>query len=121
MFFAILICFVYFCICFGYISPKACINMKNDPINASEIAHIELEATLLKHELSKTVHSVCVINSRRLTYFLIETRRSVYKENGIKKTLKNVLDEFDVEYHTYYNWREQWYLLLPHAIRKHIR
>jgi len=72
---------------------------------------------MVKQQLTRTIPSIPAFNHRRLAYFLIETRRAAYKEAHIKRTLKQVLDEFEVEYHTYYNWREKWYLLLPRAIR----
>ena len=78
---------------------------------------MQLEQTNMQQKLTKSVFSIDPIDYRRLAYLLIETRRAAYKNAHIKRTLKSVLDEFDVEYHTYYNWREKWYLLLPHAIR----
>ena len=91
--------------------------MEKSLINPTELAHMNVEQVAMKQALSKSITSVNPINYRRLAYFLIEIRRAAYKEAHIRRTLKSVLDEFDVEYHTYYNWREKWYLLLPRAIR----
>lgn len=95
--------------------------MELKTINSTELAHMDVEQNIMKQLISKTVISVDSIDYRRLAYFLIETRRAAYKEAHIKRTLKSVLDEFDVEYHTYYNWREKWYLLLPRAIRSLVK
>ena len=95
--------------------------MELKTINSTELAHMDVEQNIMKQLISKTVISVDSIDYRRLAYFLIETRRVAYKEAHIKRTLKSVLDEFDVEYHTYYNWREKWYLLLPRAIRSLVK
>lgn len=91
--------------------------MELQSINSTELAHMNVEQKIMKQLISKTVISVDNIDYRRLAYFLIETRRAAYEEAHIKRTLKSVLDEFDVEYHTYYNWREKWYLWLPRALR----
>lgn len=88
-----------------------------DPINPTELAHIELEFERMKHALSKTIPSIDELRSRRLTYFLIETRRAAYGLANIRKSLKDVLDEFDVGYDAYYDWREKWYRLLPPHIK----
>ena len=91
--------------------------MDNDPLNPTELAHIELEYQIMKHELKKRSPVINSIRARRLTYFLIETRRASYAEQKIKKSLKDVLDEFDVGYDAYYDWQEKWYHLLPRAIK----
>ena len=85
--------------------------------NDLERAIMLIVRDMTNEQLAKRVPMIDPIDYRRLAYFLIETRRAAYKEAHIKRTLKSVLDEFDVEYHTYYNWREKWYLLLPRAIR----
>ena len=91
--------------------------MNQNAINPTEWTFMLLEQANMQQKLTKSVISIDPIDYRRLAYFLIETRRAAYKKAHIKRTLKSVLDEFDVDYHTYYNWREKWYLLLPHAIR----
>ncbi len=86
-------------------------------INPTELAHIELEFTRMQHALTRTIPPIDELRARRLTYFLIETRRAAYGEAHVRKSLKDVLDEFDVGYDAYYDWREKWYLLLPAYIK----
>ena len=90
-------------------------------INQTECAIMEWEYTRTREELNKRVPDIDAINYRRLAYLLIETRRAAYKAAGVKRTLRNVLDEFDVGYDTYYDWREKWYRLLPSNVKNLVR
>ena len=47
-----------------------------------------------KNQLTKRVPNIPAIDSRRLTFFLIEDRITTYKEAEIERTLDAVLLEF---------------------------
>lgn len=92
--------------------------MEKESINPIEFAHMKLEYSIIREALTKNIPSVGALRSRRMTYLLIETRRAAYGEAGSPQTLKKVLDQFDVGYDAYYDWREKWYLLLPNWVKK---
>ena len=90
----------------------------NNPINLTEIAISEMVYRMSICALSRQVPSIDEINYRRLAYLLIETRRAAYKAAGVKRTLIRVLNEFNIGYDAYYDWRLMWYKYLPENIKQ---
>ena len=88
-------------------------------INPTEYAIMEMVYRSSVQELNKhkRVPSIDHIHYRRLAYFLIEARRAAYQVANVKRTLKNVLDEFEVGYDAYYDWREKWHRFLPSNVK----
>lgn len=63
-----------------------------------------------KNQLTKRIPNIPAIDSRRLTFFLIEDRITTYKEAEIERTLDAVLLEFGItSRQTYYNWYEKYH------------
>jgi len=63
-----------------------------------------------KNQLTKRVPNIPAIDSRRLTFFLIEDRIAAYKNAEIDRTLDAVLLEFGItSRQTYYNWYEKYH------------
>lgn len=88
-----------------------------DSINPTERAIMEIVHNKTKNELQKRVPEIDAIHYRRLAYFLIETRRATYIENGCKRTLASILNEFGIDKSTYYDWHEKWHRLLPSNVK----
>ena len=76
--------------------------------------------TMLQISLQQ-IHSITPhadhIHRQRLTYFLIETRRAAYKTLRVKKTMLDVLAEFDVSRPTYDDWYSKWHRFLPSNVK----
>ena len=76
--------------------------------------------TMLQISLQQ-IHSITPhadhIHRQRLTYFLIETRRAAYKALRFKKTMLDVLAEFDVSRPTYDDWYSKWHRFLPSNVK----
>ena len=63
-----------------------------------------------KNQLTKRVPNIPAIDSRRLTFFLIEDRITTYKEAEIERTLDAILLDFgSTSRQTYYNWYEKYH------------
>ena len=63
-----------------------------------------------KNQLTKRVPNIPAIDSRRLTFFLIEDRITTYKEAEIERTLDDILLEFRIKSRqTYYNRYEKYH------------
>lgn len=90
-------------------------------LTQTELMVIDYEFNRTMRELSKIIPSIDPVNHRRLTYMLIETRRAAYKAAGVKCTLRDILLDFGISDDTYYDWRLQWYRLLPEYIKKRIK
>jgi hypothetical protein len=91
--------------------------MEQDPINPTEQALIETMLQFSIQQINSIIPHADHIHRQRLTYFLIETRRAAYKALCIKKTMLNVLSEFDVSRPTYDDWYSKWHRFLPSNVK----
>lgn len=79
-------------------------------INPFEHAIRNVVRELTDQQLTKRVPDIPVIDYRRLTFFLIEDRITVYKDAEIHRTLDAVLLDFGItSRQTYYNWYEKYH------------
>lgn len=91
--------------------------MEQDPINPTELAIIETMLQLSIRQINSIISHADHIHRQRMTYFLIETRRAAYKALRIKKTMLDVLSEFDVSRPTYDDWYSKWHRFLPSNVK----
>lgn len=91
--------------------------MEQDPINPTELAIINTMLQISTRQIKSITPQVDHICRQRLTYFLIESRRAAYKALCIKKTMLDVLAEFDVSRPTYDDWYAKWHRFLPSNVK----
>ena len=92
-----------------------------DQLNQTELMVIDYEFKRTMRELSRIIPSIDLVDHRRLTYLLIETRRAAYKAARVKRTLGSLLNDFGISDDTYYDWRLRWYSLLPEHIKNLVK
>ena len=91
--------------------------MNQHPINPTELVLIETMLQISIRQINSIIPHADHIHRQRLTYFLIETRRAAYKSLCIKKTMLDVLAEFDVSRPTYDDWYAKWHRFLPSNVK----
>ena len=91
--------------------------MEQYSINPTELAIINTMLQISIEQINSIISHADHIHRQRLTYFLIETRRASYKSLRIKKTMLDVLAEFDVSRPTYDDWYLKWHRFLPSNVK----
>jgi len=81
------------------------------------MAFIEAMLQISIHQINSIIPHADHICRQRLMYFLIETRRAAYKTVGKKRTMLDILAEFDVSRPTYDDWYSKWHRLLPSNVK----
>ncbi len=91
--------------------------MHQDTINRTEQAIIEIMLQISVQQLNSRTEQADHIQRQRLIYFLIEARRAAYKVLQIKKTMLDILAEFEVSRPTYDDWYSKWHRFLPSNVK----
>ena len=92
-----------------------------EQLTQTELMVIDYEFKRTMRELSRIIPSIDLVDHRRLTYLLIETRRAAYKAARVKRTLGSLLNDFGISDDPYYDWRLRWYSLLPEHIKNLVK